>query len=548
MLAQLISTCEVVLFCDSYQILLFFRGKVYHRPTNSGFNFLPTPPITFYYPIWALVDVTAPWEPPITKSSNVWPVQTSSLNPVRWRYWSRHNNAALLGMPLWNMEELMRGYVLACFSALPLVPATSFGGASSLIDLPLCSLPLQRKYNMFRKGLASRIYTSTTADPIQDEEIDAALEVLQMEAVRVAELEAAADCDKGGSGVKAVDGEVQPLPLFGTMDVVFTVLVRNATEEFGFAPSDVYDGVFDLPQTKELHTSKVKELTYSELMTLSSRFSTNRLLDDPSDRVVAVQPCKFLSRRDRWTIGFKSPRIAREVVGSMLSLEHHYLQDTYHLLHNISASSDMTRAIFKAIVHRVLSGNDALQSIAMISDGDTPPTFSTPDTPQSTATGSDGSTPPPHPAPPYKRTKNVIDIDLLRDLRSMTSDSNRYYIPSSGTNPLFDSFTVTFDPSKCAAVVSVFRISTSPIQGGSVDEYPLVRKIIARARELLNCPLEQETHISVKYILVCPEDKLRHQWTMPDGWNENNKHNNQIGDAFCMRVPSHYTTKRPAAD
>jgi len=216
-----------------------------------------------------------------------------------------------------------------------------------------------------------------------------------MEAVRVAELEAVADRDKGGSGIKAVDGEVQPLPLFGTMDVVFMVLVCNATKEFGLAPSDVYDGIFDLPQMKELRTSKVKRLMYSKLMTLSSRFSTNCLLDNPLDCVVTMQPCQFLSHHDHWTIGFKSPWTTREVVGSMLLLEYHYLQDTYHLLHNISASSDMTGAIFKAIVHQVLLGNDMLQSIAMISDGNTPPTFSTPDMPQSTATGSDGSTPPP---------------------------------------------------------------------------------------------------------------------------------------------------------
>jgi len=114
MLAQLISTQEVVLLCDSYKILLFFRGRVYHRSTNSGFDFLPTPPITLYYPIWALVDVGLRQEPPITESSYIWPVQTSSPNPIRWRDWSKHNKAALLGMPLWSMEELSEGYVFAC--------------------------------------------------------------------------------------------------------------------------------------------------------------------------------------------------------------------------------------------------------------------------------------------------------------------------------------------------------------------------------------------------------------------------------------------------
>jgi len=130
----------------------------------------------------------------------------------------------------------------------------------------------------------------------------------------------------------------------------------------------------------------------------------------------------------------------------------------------------------------------------------------------------------------------------------MTSDSDRYYIPSSGTIPLFNSFTIAFDPSKRAIVVSVFQISTTLMQGGSADGYPLVHKIIAHARKLLNSPLGQETHISIKYILVCPEDKLWHQWTMPNSWNKNNKHNNQIRDAFCMHIPSHYIAKRPIMD
>ena len=113
MLAQLISAREVVLLCDSDTILLFFRGRVYSRETTSGFNFLPTLPINVYYPIWALVDVRQLQEPPIAEKSNIWPVQTSPPHPARWKEWSKQNDAVLLGMPLWNMEELLEGYVVA---------------------------------------------------------------------------------------------------------------------------------------------------------------------------------------------------------------------------------------------------------------------------------------------------------------------------------------------------------------------------------------------------------------------------------------------------
>jgi len=127
MLVQLISAQEVVLLCDSARICLFFRGRVYHRPENSGFAFLPRPPIELYYPIWTLVDMVPLREPPIGESSNIWPVQTSSPNPIRWNAWSKQNMAARLGMPLWTMEELISGYVLAC-SSLSRIPAVPFGG------------------------------------------------------------------------------------------------------------------------------------------------------------------------------------------------------------------------------------------------------------------------------------------------------------------------------------------------------------------------------------------------------------------------------------
>jgi len=142
MLAQLISAQEVVLLCDSVEILLFFRGRVYYRPTNSGFVFLPRPPVGLYYPIWTLVDVNTLYEPPIQESWKIWPVQTSSPNPIRWRYWSKHNKAALLGIPLWNMQELISGYVFPCSPSSSQIPAMPFGGAYYVTDRPSPLQPL----------------------------------------------------------------------------------------------------------------------------------------------------------------------------------------------------------------------------------------------------------------------------------------------------------------------------------------------------------------------------------------------------------------------
>jgi len=117
MLARLISDRQVVLLCDINTVLLFYHGKVYSRPTQRGFGDLPEHQEAPYCPIWALIDMDCLEEgPPITGSDNIWPIQASSPNPIRWKSWRKQTGAALLGMPLWKMNELMEGYVFSVFS------------------------------------------------------------------------------------------------------------------------------------------------------------------------------------------------------------------------------------------------------------------------------------------------------------------------------------------------------------------------------------------------------------------------------------------------
>ena len=83
MLARLISAQQVVLFRNSFQNYLFYQGTVYSRPMDLGFECLPNHPKMNYFPIWALINMgTKDQEPPITPDSNIWPVQSSSQNPV----------------------------------------------------------------------------------------------------------------------------------------------------------------------------------------------------------------------------------------------------------------------------------------------------------------------------------------------------------------------------------------------------------------------------------------------------------------------------------
>ena len=213
MLAKLISAGQVVLFYHPPKVYLFYHGRVYPRLAAYGFEVLPEHR-TAYYPIWALIDGDCPKGRGPAMSSNpfAWPVQATSPDPSRWESWSRKNGATLLGMPLWNVEELVE---TVCFSPfLSSIPVTLFNGGLLLTVLHLCcSLRLHPEYNDFRSRLGKLLRppdASTT--PITGEgPMGAALEVLR----------------------KAVRSQA----LMDNVEDALEILVHNATEEFGFIPS-----------------------------------------------------------------------------------------------------------------------------------------------------------------------------------------------------------------------------------------------------------------------------------------------------------------------
>ena len=116
MLAQLLSAHQVVLYYSLERTILFYRGEVYTRSAQSGFRDLPYHPGISYCPVWTFIDMDySNTPPPMARESRIWPIQASSPRPSRWESWRKQTGAALLGMPLWNMEELVKGYAFALF-------------------------------------------------------------------------------------------------------------------------------------------------------------------------------------------------------------------------------------------------------------------------------------------------------------------------------------------------------------------------------------------------------------------------------------------------
>jgi len=414
-----------------------------------------------------------------------------------------------------------------------------------LTTLRLChSFRLQPKYNGFREKLGKLLPLPNwqALPPTSNENIDAVLEVLQMERKRVEVMEA------------GEEGYNWPQASVDNVDDALKILVCNATEEFGFVPRDVYEGVLDLPTTRSTHAAAVKKLNYTKLNILAEIFSNNPQLEIFSHRVVAIHPVQCAGRHDGWTITFKSKRIAREVVELMRLEEDKYLRKTYDLFRKIPESSTLAGWVFEAIVHRMLSDGRELEGptlrpIRMDRDESDPPTFSIEpsSSPPSTPDASLSSLP-----PPRARTKAVTLVNFTHKLSdvaldNVTLDNNRYYVPTATNNSLFDSFTIDRDLDRDTTVISVFHITTSSTYGGSTEGYPLIRKTVTRVRDLL----ESEglgAAVEVAYFLVCPDDGSKRQWQMPIGWNDGVKFYDHRGGAFCIRVPAPVQRSAPGKE
>jgi len=373
-----------------------------------------------------------------------------------------------------------------------------------------------------------------------DQEIGAALEVLQTERKRKEAMKAEENRDEmdNDAGASATDqdeimneaGQSQASVDNAAMDNALGILVRNAIDEFGFAPRDVYNGVLHLDQTRKLHDTAVKKLDYSKLKSLVETFSDKCQLDDFSNRVVAVYPTQTSLNHDIWTISSKSNQIGKQVVELIRLEEDKHVRETYGLLHKIPESSSMAGCIFEAIVHRMFSNGwrsadgPIPQPIRMASDDCNPPTFSsTSDTRRLPL------------ASLRINTRTAVRINFAERLSDVTLDSNRYYIPTATNNPLFDSFTI--DLSWRTAIISIFQITTSGDHRGSAEGYRVIRKIIRRVRGLLDRK-SPNTTVKVVYILVCPEGESKHRWRMPVGWGSQTVNCDHRGDAFCLRVPT----------
>jgi hypothetical protein len=119
LLARLLQRKQVVLFSpDGKKVYLFYYGEVYTvgmdaLATQGTDVSLPNPKSSSNVFIWSLFDIREPKEPArFLVTRPCLPVQTASLNPIRYKIWDKERAPLLTGLPLWTRDELTQGYVL----------------------------------------------------------------------------------------------------------------------------------------------------------------------------------------------------------------------------------------------------------------------------------------------------------------------------------------------------------------------------------------------------------------------------------------------------
>ena len=421
----------------------------------------------------------------------------------------------------------MEGYVAAAFCK-SLSPMSSDGG-SSLTVLCFCSLPLHPRYDYFWTTLEQSLSTDRNINwPLPtNETVRAALMILRGEPYEEGE-----GGEKYDKGIEMTNKTGRPPPSVG----LFKILVENTINEFGYAPRDVYNGASKLPDTLEQHDAALYKFGYIELKSLVKDFSADRGLYGTSHRVVVVHPLPGSPRLDLWEMDLKSRRIGKKVVQSMRLIEEERLWDLYDGFNAFNMFSDsfmLAGWTFEAIIHRLLIRG------WQESDGPTPePTLVTPNGKEEspTLTYSPSALPPPSEVPGLLRTyrRNVTQTNLTDTLGDVTLAKNEYYIPTTASNALFDSFVIDHDPGK-GVTISIFQISAARGLGGSALGCGRIGRIIHRVKALLaESEADATTDVAVRYFLLCPEDEAnpRNTWKMPDGWKKN------CGDVFYVGIPT----------
>ncbi|KZT05395.1 uncharacterized protein LAESUDRAFT_714932 [Laetiporus sulphureus 93-53] len=491
-LTRLLRRGKNVVLSWSGDVFLFYSGTVYEVQSGafSG-NYLPRPPLlgknekdsSLRY-IWGLIDAESTG-------------------------WSTQRKAHTWGMPLWEPEELKRGFELQDQYEALLEDVTKAYMDPSLPRIPAVANVMQ------------------AADDNHDD-------------------------NRGTHG--GCERALKPLKksmLKKHARLQMLKTLENVIDLYGHSARDVYMGVFDPDTMRARLLHAVRNVTWADLRKGLPSDNPGEL----SHRIVAVivKPADGPAE-DQFFLGFKSDHIQREVEDRLKLTQ---IDDAFSLLRNCLVTPRGTSLggfVFENLANSYLSGltptTPEYPSLLPMRRSPQGRTFVAPEMPVVAST-------PTLSLPIRRRTRTKFEVNKSSAVRLKLPVDECFYIPISQNNPLFDSFMIECDDD--GATLWIFQMTVGKEHRGSASGYDIITGIEEFVRRQLRqhakVPSDEDgsvigqkrsgpapegsrkklksacEHVDVKskFVLVCPDQAQ--QWTMPIGWKDDK------GSVYCQTIP-----------
>ena len=317
-------------------------------------------------------------------------------------------------------------------------------------------------------------------------------------------------------------------------------LLDAAIDRFGYSARDVFYGVFDYSGMTWRHED-ASYLNYTELQAAASALAHNQSADySISHWVLALSPVEQGPlERVRWSVGFKSDWVARNVIKKLGEAEDTVIrQQISAFQRRIPQAPRLAERLLEPLAHRYLANatGSFWQPTNMKSNAADPPLFNL-------LRGSLD-------VRFIQVKRKIVKLQSISDLLTCL-ENNTYYIPEDPSFPLFDAFTIELDHEKKLAVLWVIRMTMSRRHGGSSLGYQKIREIIAILKDKLrvdpprkksktaNGQATSMPRVQVRYLLVVPKGDpgfQNPQWQFPKGWSQNRNKNDHSGNVYCLEV------------
>ncbi|EJD07138.1 uncharacterized protein FOMMEDRAFT_152496 [Fomitiporia mediterranea MF3/22] len=542
-----------VLFYHNDVSRYFFEGRVYVAVRQN--------PILIEHPnifTWSLIDSDLHAAPPpsylVKGSVNLFPVQASSPNEVRYRYWLKQRQGYIWGMPSWTFEELMEGLKIQA-------------GYGEFI-YRLKQAIEHEKDQASRRGERTDDVPDSDQDMMQvDDEANGLSRVLP-KASREALPPAYAVVQKNINDrmgvhveetaiVNAVRFARDKLGRWHDEERIFALAAKDAIYQFGNVLRDVTEAVY-IGDHKSLFEnirlainsgkSNLGQLTNALLQIGKEESMTKE--NAPSHQLFIIEPRDsnpLSAKNDVFVPMFKSDVIKDKLEAAWGHLKIEEAKKFVSVFRLFPESSTLAGWIFQSLACELMSSANVQQHLVRMQMTEVTDTYVVYKT-------GDLKTAPREPFPNRKRIPATVtfpDNNLIWVGQYVIEDL--LCIPASPNHPLFDAFFVDIDVVSNTAVVAtiyVIQTTTSQKHEGSAAGYKYINTIMEHVRRRAARVLdERQTTLKgrirkiasgkdknvttkLKYLYVSPTPEIPRVWKIPaSGWTATRR-----GEVFALHM------------